>query len=495
MMRGQMLIDGKWLDGKTTFPVTNPSTGELLGHMALGDSLAVDSAVASARRALAAWKDREVQSRAEILTRAVDILVARYGEQGEATALKKLITSEVGKRLPEADIEVIESSDMIAFFAKEGARLLSETMPTLNQQLWATKSSSIICEPVGVIAIIKPWNYPLELPIWGIAPALVAGNTVVFKPSEYSSFVGLEIGKLFEEAGLPPGVLNIVTGADEVGRLLVSHQGVDMVSFTGGIAAGREIATTCGGQLKKCSLELGGNDPAIVEPDVDLELASNGLVWGAFCNSGQVCVRAKRAYVSQEVADDLMARVVNKTKALRVGIDFGPIISLEQLKKIEEQVNEAVSKGATVLCGGKRIEQSGGYYFSPTVLTNMNSTMNILSEECFGPVLPIIPVQNTQEAIQLANQSDYGLGASVWTADLENGRRIAAEIQSGMVWVNDVNVAFPEAPWGGIKRSGIGTELSEWGLYEFVQRKHINIENSTNVRRDWWYPYSPSATE
>ncbi len=495
MMHGQMFIDGKWVDGNSTFSVTNPSTGEILGSMPLADNDSINSAVVAARRALSAWKERSVSSRAEILNKAVDLLVARYGQQGEATPLKKLIMTEVGKRLPEADIEVIETSDMIAFFAKEGPRLLAPTSPTLNQQLWATKSSSVICEPVGVIAIIKPWNYPLELPIWGIAPALVAGNTIVFKPSEYSSFVGMEIGRLFEEAGVPSGVLNIVTGADEVGRTLVHHDDIDMVSFTGGISAGREIATECGKQLKKCSLELGGNDPAIIEADVDLELAANGLVWGAFCNSGQVCVRTKRAYVAEGIAEDLISRIVSKTRALRVTVDFGPIISLEQLEKIEGQVNDAVSKGAKVLVGGNRIQNSEGYYYSPTVLTNMNASMRLLSEECFGPVLPIIPVRDTNEAVQLANKSEYGLGASVWTRNLDRGQEIAKEIQSGMVWVNDVNVAFPETPWGGIKRSGIGTELSEWGLYEFVQRKHINVENSTNVRRDWWYPYSENVVE
>jgi acyl-CoA reductase-like NAD-dependent aldehyde dehydrogenase len=268
-----------------------------------------------------------------------------------------------------------------------------------------------------------------------------------------------------------------------------------MISFTGSISAGREIATECGKRLKKCSLELGGNDPAIVEPDVDLELAANGLVWGAFCNSGQVCVSANRAYVHQQIADELVKRIVDKTKALRVAIDFGPVVSAEQLSAVEEQINDAVSKGATVLVGGKRIDHAKGYYYSPTVLTNVTSSMRLMTEECFGPVLPIVIVADTQEAVRLANESEYGLGASVWTSDLEKGQEIAKAIQSGMVWINDVNVAFPETPWGGIKCSGIGSELSEWGLYEYVQRKHINVETSLNDRRDWWYPYQDNSTE
>ena len=351
----------------------------------------------------------------------------------------------------------------------------------------------VIYEPVGVVAAIKPWNYPLELPIWALAAALIAGNTVVFKPSEHSSFVGLEIGKLFEEAGLPPGVLNILTGDGEVGKMLVRHEGIDMVTFTGSVSVGREIAEQCGKRLIKCSLELGGNDPAIVEPDVDLELAANGLVWGAFCNSGQVCVSANRVFVSQKIAEDLTKRIVQKTKALRVTTDFGPIVSAEQLVTIEEQVKDAVSKGATVLVGGQRLEHDGGFFYAPTVLTNVSSSMRLMTEECFGPILPIITVSNTKEAVELANLSTYGLGASVWTSDLVKGREIADKIESGMVWINDVNVAFPETPWGGIKCSGGGTDLSDWGLYEYVHRKHINVETSASTRRDWWYPYPESS--
>jgi len=494
-MKAQMYINGRWVEGTETFDAINPSTGEQLGAVYQASEAEIDAAVTAARNALPAWSKLDVSARAEVLGKVVDLIVARYGEPGQLTELKKLIMTEMGKRLPEADVEVIETSDMIAFFAKEAPRLLAPTTPELNQQLWSTKKSSVVYEPVGVVGAIKPWNYPLELPIWAIAPALVAGNTVVFKPSEYSSFVGLEIGKLFEEAGLPPGVLNIVTGDGEVGKMLVQHEGIDMISFTGSVSAGREIATECGKRLKKCSLELGGNDPAIVEPDVDLELAANGLVWGAFCNSGQVCVSANRAYVHQQIADELIKRIVDKTKALRITIDYGPVVSAEQLATVEEQVNDAVSKGATVLVGGKRIDHSNGYYYSPTVLTNVSSSMRLMTEECFGPVLPIVTVADTQEAVELANKSAYGLGASVWTSDLEKGQEIAKTIQSGMVWINDVNVAFPETPWGGVKCSGIGTELSEWGLYEYVQRKHINVETSPNNRRDWWYPYQENPAE
>jgi acyl-CoA reductase-like NAD-dependent aldehyde dehydrogenase len=378
---------------------------------------------------------------------------------------------------------------MVSYFANKAPELLLPRKPLLNQELWATKQSEIVFEPLGVVGIIKPWNYPLELPFWAIAPALVTGNTVVFKPSEHSSFVGLEIGKFFEEAGLPAGVLNIITGDGSAGKILVQHDFVNMISFTGSVSTGREIAVECAKRLRKCSLELGGNDAAIIEADVDLELASNGLVWGAFCNSGQVCVKAKRIFINEEILDELTEKIVEKTNSLRSGIDYGPIVSEKQLKMIESKIKDAVSKGAKILTGGRRVDGINGYFFLPTVMTNLDMTMNLMNEECFGPVLPIISVKDTTDAIERANHSIYGLGGSVWTSNLEKGVKIAKSIQAGMVWVNDVNVAFPETPWGGIKNSGLGVELSEFGIYEFVQPKHINIEISSNTRRDWWYPY------
>lgn len=490
-----MYINGAWVEGAEAFTTVNPATGQAFGSVYQASEENVAVAVEAARTAYPEWRALAVGERSKILAKAADLLLARYGEQGEITDLKQLIMSEMGKRLPEADIEVVESSDMIRFFANEATRLLSPTQPKLDEQLWPTKRSVVVCEPIGVVGVIKPWNYPLEIPIWAIAPALVAGNVVVFKPSEYSTFVGLEIGKLFEEAELPAGVLNIITGDGEVGKMIVRQPKIDMISFTGSVAVGREISEECGKQLKKCNLELGGSDPAIVEEDVDLELAANGLVWGAFCNAGQVCVRTKRAFVNKAIAEGLIQLIVEKTRALRAGVDFGPIVSETQLSRLEDQVADAIGKGAEVLCGGSRVAELGGSYYSPTVITNVNSSMRVMTEECFGPVLPIVIVTNTQEAIELSNDTVYGLGASVWTSDLQKGERISNSIQAGMVWVNDVNVAYAQAPWGGIKDSGIGVELSEWGLFEYVHRKHINLETSSDTHRYWWYPYKEPSVQ
>lgn len=490
MRTGQLFINGEWTDSKISFEQLSPSTKNVFGTVCDANNDEVNLAVEAASSALPLWSSLSVSQRADIVKKAVDILIEMYGEEGEETPLKLLISDETGKRLPEADIEVIESSDMLAYYADHGARLLTPKEPSLNQELWATKKSIIEYEPVGVVGIIKAWNYPLEIPVWSLAPSLISGNTVVFKPSEHSSFVGLEIGKIFEKAGLPKGVLNIVTGGAKTGEYLVENKKVNMIDFTGSVETGKKIAVACASSLKKCNLELGGNDAAIVCDDADLELAANGLVWGAFCNSGQVCVGVKRAFVNENILNSILKSIVNKTNALTPCVDYGPIISEQQIIKIESFVSDAVNKGAKILSGGKRLKSESGYYYLPTVLTGITSDMKIMKEECFGPLLPIISVKNSVEAVTLANDSFYGLGASIWTSNKKNGLNLARKIQSGMVWINDVNVAFPEAPWGGVKSSGIGIALSDQAIYEYVEYKHISIEESDDNRRIWWYPYS-----
>lgn len=489
MKKGQLYINGIWIDGKETFTSVNPNTNEIFGIVANANADEVNKAVLSAKYALPSWSALNINDRSLILKKVVDFLVEEYDEAGKATALKQLISDEMGKRMPEADIEVIESSDMMNYFVLNAEKYLMKNEPTLNQDLWATKKSEIHFEPKGVVAIIKAWNYPLEIPIWAIAPALITGNTVVFKPSQHSSFVAIELVKLFEKAGLPKGVLNLITGDNNTGENLVNNENIDMVSFTGSAKIGTEINIKCAKRHIKCSLELSGNDGALVEDDADLELTSNGLVWGAFCNSGQVCVGIKRAFINSTIFNDLSSLIVNKTKSLRPEIDYGPIISESQLLMIESFVDDAISKGAIILTGGERIKNNKGNYYLPTVLSNITNDMRLMNEECFGLLLPLIKVDSTELAIQQINNSQYGLGASIWTDNIVKGQEIAKKIQTGMVWINDVNVAFPEAPWGGIKISGNGIDLSQFSLFEYVNIKHINTELSKDQRRIWWYPY------
>jgi len=490
MKTGQLFINGVWINAQDSYEKLSPSTNHVYGVVGKASKNDVKLAVDAASNALPMWSNYTVAKRASIVKKAADILIEMYGDEGKPTDLKSLITDEMGKRFQEADIEVIESSDMAAYFSENGERLLSHKDLTLNTELWPTKKSIVEHEPVGVVGVIKTWNYPLKLPILSIAHALIAGNTVDFKPSEHSPFVGLEIGKIFERAGLPNGVLNIITGCGKTGEHLVEHENVDMIDFTGSVETGKKIAVSCAASLKKYNLELGGNDAAIVCDDADLELTSNGLVWGAFCNSGQVCVGVKRVFIAKSIKGGILQKILSKTNSLVPDKDYGPIISESQLQKIENFVCDAITKGAKVLSGGTRIKDKSGLYYLPTVLTGLTSDMRIMQEECFGPLLPIIFVNDTDEAIILANDSIYGLGASIWTSDKHNGIQLARKVKSGMVWINDVNVAFPEAPWGGIKSSGIGIALSDQAIYEYTEYKHISIEESDEQRRIWWYPYS-----
>jgi acyl-CoA reductase-like NAD-dependent aldehyde dehydrogenase len=483
-----ILIDGTWEERDSTEASINPATGDKLDDYVVGSSDDIDAAVSAARSALERWRRTPVNNRSDVLMKAVAKLREAYGDEGEPSALKGLITAEVGKRLPEADLEVSESADVLEYYANESPRLLEPERLVLDEELWPSKQSRVVFEPVGVIGVIKPWNYPLELAMWAIAPALAAGNTVVFKPAEQSSLVGLALGKLFDEAGLPPGVLNVITGDAETGRALVSHDGVEKISFTGSVEAGRSIGAECAKQLKRVTLELGGVDPAVVLPDADLELTANGLVWGSFCNAGQVCVRPKRVIIEASLADPLTDLLVQKTKALKKDQDFGPLISEDQLRTVEDQVKSALDGGADLKAGGERLGNKG-FFFAPTVLANVSPDMRIVEEECFGPVMPILIADGAAEAIDLANASRYGLGASVWSTDRDAANDAAERLRAGMVWVNDVNVAFPQAPWGGVKQSGIGAELGRWGLDEYTIKKHVSVEEGSDQTRDWWFPY------
>lgn len=483
-------INGELIDSEKKFISVNPSTGEELAQINCANEGMIKQAVDAAKDALPQWKKIPISQRATIVDKASQILIEKYGAEGEMSELKQVIMDEVGKPLSEADVEVIESSDMLSYFAENAPKQLQPKKIDYNKELWPTKNGTIVFEPKGVVAIIKAWNYPLEIPIWSIGPALMAGNTVVFKPSEYSSLVAQEIVQIFEKAGLPKGVLNLVLGGADVGRFLVNQKDISMVDFTGSVAAGKEIAIECGKTLTPCILELGGNDAAIVLADTNIELAANGLTWGAFCNAGQVCVGVKRAFIEESIFDTLSKAIIEKTNNLRHGVDYGPIISQKQLEKIEEFINEAICKGAVVLAGGKKIKNSKGYFFSPTVLGNIDSTMKIMNEECFGPILPIISIKAIKDGLSQSNNSDYGLGASIWTSNNDKGVELAGELETGMVWINDVNVAYSEAPWGGIKQSGHGVALSEYAIMEYVNKKHINVEMSSDQRRAWWYPYA-----
>ncbi|MBJ7331576.1 MAG: aldehyde dehydrogenase, partial [Solirubrobacteraceae bacterium] len=347
-------------------------------------------------------------------------------------------------------------------------------------------------------ACIVPWNYPLLLLAWKLAPVLAAGNAAVCKPSEITPLSTLALAPLFSE--LPPGTVNLVAGAGDVGEHLVEHEDVDGIAFTGSVATGTRIAERAARRVARVNLELGGKDAFIVCPDVaaDIEIAARGGAWAAYLNAGQVCTSAERFYVHESVYDEFVSAFVAHTKTLRVGdptdpaTDIGPMVSAAQRAKVEAQVEAAVAAGAEVLVGGGAAGHTRGHYFAPVVVVGAAAETDLLREETFGPVAPIVPVASLDEAIELANSTPFGLGANVYTRDLETMVRCARELRAGTVWINDPLTDNDAGPFGGFKRSGLGRELGVEGLHAFQESKHVHVETRIEVK-EWWYPYGEAS--
>lgn len=485
----KMLINGKWVKSENTMPSVNPTTGDVIGTVYYANGKLVKEAVNVAQMASERWGELSLWERADYLKKMASLIIEK------AENLKCQITTEMGRPLAESEIEVYETADMITFFAEDAkAYFEGETLP-INSALFPNKFSFTIREPIGVVGVIKPWNYPLELPMWAIAPALLAGNTVVFKPSELTPFVGLEIGKIAQEAELPPGVLNVINGNGTVGELLV-HSDVDMISFTGSVETGKKVMKSSSEKLHKTSLELGGSDPFIVLPSADLEESVNAAVWGRFTNCGQVCVSAKRIILVEEIADAFVDKFIKKVSQLKMGdgldpaTDIGPLVSNNQREKLISQVNDAVAKGAALKLGGRVPPNlQKGFFYEPTILTDVTKEMKVLTEEVFGPVATIIVAKDIDDAVKIANDSTFGLGASVWTTNLDDAFGLIQKIKSGMMWINEINVAYPNCTWGGVKNSGIGKDLGKDGVLEYTTIRHINIDYGKAKKRDWWFPY------
>ncbi len=420
--------------------------------------------------------------------RAKAILVEKQDE------LCHLLSREVGKPALEAlASEVLPVANLIDYFARKSEGLLRDEQFTLS--VFRNKKSQIQYFPLGVVGIISPWNYPFAISMGEVVMALMAGNAVLLKPSEYTPLVGLWIGDLFRASGLPEHLLQVLPGDGSLGAALVDSP-IDKVFFTGSVRTGRAVAEAAARKLMPCVLELGGKDAMIVCADAPFERSVNGAVWGAFTNCGQACASVERLYVVQSLADRFIQAVVERTRTLRVGgqgqSDIGPLNNAKQLEIVTTQVDDALAKGAKLLTGGRRIPGLPGYYFEPTVLANVNNSMRVMQEETFGPVLPIKAVRDEAEAIHEANQSRYGLLASVWTRDLARGKQIAQQIEAGSVLINDVLYTHgaAETPWFGIKQSGLGVTHSKHGLREFVRMQHVNWDMWPMKSNLWWFPYS-----
>ncbi|MFC0804892.1 aldehyde dehydrogenase family protein [Ensifer sp. P24N7] len=477
-MRSGLFIDGKWVAPVKggTFEIVNPATEEVIHKAAAASAEDVDIAVTAARRAFDkdGWPKLSGRERARYLRAIADGIRARQGE------IARLEVIDNGKPLPEADWDVADAAGCFDFYAGLAEQLDNDPEEPIALAD-ARFTSKAVREPIGVAGAIIPWNYPLLMAAWKVAPALAAGCTVVLKPAEVTSLTALELAAVADEAGLPPGVLNIVTGAGSVaGQALIDHKAVDKLAFTGSGPVGSKIMAAAARDIKRVSLELGGKSPFVVFDDADIDEAVEWIMFGIFWNQGQVCSATSRVLVQERIYDRLLSRLIEETKKIMIGngleegVLLGPLVSRHQYEQVLRAIEAAKAAGATIACGGKRPEGfDRGYYLEPTILTDVPLESDAWREEIFGPVLCIRPFSTEDEAIELANDSRFGLAAAVMSKDDVRAERVAAAFRAGIVWINCSQPTFTEAPWGGYKESGIGRELGRWGLENYLETKQI----------------------
>ncbi len=474
-----------------TIQSINPATREVLGEVPVMGETQVKAAV---DRAWSAFEDWQLLAHGQ---RAKKILQLRRVIAKNADSIAELISQEVGKPLPESYASELNGPlDTCVWLSEHADRLLSDQMIMLSNPLLSTKQNVIAFEPLGVIGVIAPWNYPFSIPMMTIAMAVMVGNTVVLKPSEKSSLIGIKIGELFQEAEFPDGVVSVITGDRNTGKLLTESR-LSKIVFTGSYDGGRKVMEQAANTVTPVCLELGGKDAAIVLPDAPIEWTAKALAWGAFTNAGQACASIERVYILKgKNTNKMIDAIVAEAKKLKVGpytdstSDIGPVIDAHQLDKISSHVEQAREAGATILTGGRKLDELPGFFYEPTVITGVNHTMTVMKEETFGPVLPIMVCETEDEAVELANDSEFGLCASVWGKNLKRAENIARDLQVGTVTLNDClfTHATPQLPWGGLKKSGFGRSHSKFGLMDLVNIKHINID-APGTDKIWWYPY------
>ncbi len=473
LLRQQCYVNGAWVDaaGGASIPVTNPATGAKLGTVPAMNAAGAEAAVAAAHQAFPAWAAKTAKERSAILRRWFELIMANQDD------LAVLMTAEQGKPLAEAQAEIAYAASFVEWFAEEAKRVYGDIIP--GHQV--DKRILVLRQPVGVVAAITPWNFPAAMITRKVAPALAAGCTVICKPATQTPYSALALAELAHRAGIPPGVLNVITGpAREIGGVLTGDTRVRKLSFTGSTEIGKLLMAQCAKTMKKVSLELGGNAPFIVFEDADLDAAVAGAIASKYRNTGQTCVCANRLLVQESVYDAFTQKLVAAVSKLRVGdglagaTDLGPLIDAAALKKVEEHVADATSKGAKVAAGGHR-HALGRTFFEPTVLTGVTTAMMVAREETFGPVAACFRFTSEKEAIAMANDTEYGLAAYLYTRDLARSWRVAEALECGIVGLNTGIISTEVAPFGGVKESGTGREGSKYGLLDYTEIKYVCV--------------------
>ncbi|AWP26801.1 NAD-dependent succinate-semialdehyde dehydrogenase [Paenibacillus glucanolyticus] len=472
MYRNQIYIDGQWVQTEEQMDVYNPANGKVIGTVPKGGKREAQQAVDAAAAAFSDWSGRTANDRGELLRRWHQLIADHTDE------LARIMTTEQGKPLKEAAGEIRYANSFVDWYAEEGKRIYGETIPgsSSRQRIIVTK------QPVGVVAAITPWNFPASMITRKVAPALAAGCTVVIKPSGETPFTAIKLVELADEAGIPAGVINIVTGpSGDIADVWQKDSRVRKLSFTGSTEVGKQLMAGAAANVKKISLELGGHAPFIVTDQADLDQAAAGLISSKFRNGGQTCVCANRIYVQESVAEKFAAKFTELVKQLRVGnglengIDIGPLINEEAVDKVVRQIKDAEEKGGVILAGGQALPDLGGNYVEPTVIMNATDDMECMNEETFGPLAPITTFKTIDEAVKRANNSPYGLAAYVFTQNLGEAVKIAESLDYGIVGVNDPVPSTAQAPFGGFKESGLGREGGHYGMEEFLEVKYISL--------------------
>ena len=456
------------MNGKAELKTVNPTTEEIVNRYEIMTKDEINDKAKKARNRFQDWK-KDVGKRKDFLHDFANEL------RREKENLARTATNEMGKAIKEARSEVEKCAWVIEYYADNGQIFSTDEIVNTD-----ARKTVIKFQPIGVVGSVMPWNFPYWQALRFAAPSLMIGNTIVLKPASATMQCGIEIEKTFIKAGVPEAVFQTLVGDSTIAETLIDSDDINAVTFTGSVPVGAKVAQRATSKLKKTVLELGGSDPFIVCEDADVEKASSGAVRGRFINCGQSCIASKRFIVVKKIADEFIEKFVQKTEKLKVGdplsdgTDIGPLVNASSLEKIDSQIKESVREGAEVLTGGERVGKKG-YFYRPTVLKNVNPKMPIAQEEVFGPVAPIIVADNENESIELANNSDYGLGASIWTQDLDKAERFSSSLESGIVSVNNVVASDPRVPFGGVKKSGFGRELSRYGMLEFVNIKSVRF--------------------